>query len=182
MSQSTEASKTTDASRADAAIARINQLTEQIVAAARSAGSGFLEAYEKALQSLADFRPRDTATDQLEWVQAIADTHATFIAEVSTAYVTAAHGSTEPTPTILVDQATVDRIRRLNEQIVTSARSAGSDVLDGYEKALKDLAEFETKVTGATHLDWVQAIATAHTQFITGLGSTYVNAARAILR
>jgi hypothetical protein len=175
-------SQTTEAPQADAAVARINQMTEQIVAAARSAGSGFLEAYEKALQSLADFRPRDTATDQLEWVQAIADAHATFIAEVSSAYVTTAHGSTEPTPTVLVDQATVDRIRRLNAQIVTSAKSVSSGVLDGYEKALKDLADFETKVTGATQLDWVQAIAAAHTQFITGLGSTYSNAARAVLR
>ncbi len=34
-----------------------HQVTEHIVAAARSAGSGFLEAYEKTLQSLADFRP-----------------------------------------------------------------------------------------------------------------------------
>jgi hypothetical protein len=175
-------SQTTQAPQIGAAAARINQVTDQIVAAARSAGSGFLSGYEKALQSLADFRPRDTATAQLEWVQAIADAHATFIADVSSAYVTAAHEATEPTPTVLVDQATVDRIRRLNEQIVTRATSAGSAVLDGYEKALTDLAAFEQKITGATQLDWVQAIAAAHTQFITGLASTYATAARAVLR
>jgi hypothetical protein len=175
-------SQTNEARQVDAADARINQVTEQIVAAARSAGSGFLEAYEKALQSLADFRPRDTATDQLEWLQAIADAHATFIAEVSSAYVTAAHNATEPTPTVLVDQATVERIRRLNTQIVTSATSVGTSAVDGYEKALTDLADFETKITGATQLDWVKAIAAAHTQFVTGLASTYANAARAVLR
>jgi hypothetical protein len=118
----------------------------------------------------------------LEWVQAIADAHATFIADVSSAYVTAAHTATEPTPTVLVDQATVDRISRLNAQIVTSATSVGSNAVDGYEKALTDLAAFERKITGATQLEWVKAIAATHTQFVTGLASTYANAARAVLR
>ena len=105
-------SQTTEATQVDAAVGRINQVTEQIVAAARSAGSGFLEAYEKALESLAGFRPRDAATDQLEWVEAIAGAHATLIADVSSAYVTAASSATEPTPTVLVDQATIDRISK----------------------------------------------------------------------
>ncbi len=102
---------------------------------------------------------------------------------MSSANVTAAHNATEPTPTVLVDQATVDSDHgRLNAEIVTSATSVGSSVVDGYEKALTDLADFEPRITGATQLDWVQAIAAAHTKFVTRLASTYANAARAVLR
>src|SRR5664279_510584 len=47
------------------------------------------------------------------------------------------------------------RIRELNEQILTAAQQAGGEALDAYEKALQSLVDFEQKAAGATQLDWV---------------------------
>jgi hypothetical protein len=40
----------------------------------------------------------------------------------------------------------VQRIRELNEQIIAAAKQTGRVSLDAYERALKDLLDFEQKV------------------------------------
>jgi hypothetical protein len=163
---------------ADPAVERIKQLTDTMVAAARNAGAGVLEAHEKALRGLADFTPREPARAAFEWVQALADVHAKFIEETSSAYIAAARQARADVPAAVADQAVVKRIRDLNERILAKARDAGSNALDGYEKALGRMAEFETKIAGATQLDWVKELAASHTAFLTDVGAMYANALR----
>src|SRR2546430_5147712 len=167
--------------KAEAAIERIRQLTDKMLAAASTAGAGVLQAHQKALQGLADFTPREPARAALEWVQALAEVHAKFIEETSSAYVTAARETGAEVPAAVADAAVVKQIRDLNERILTRAREAGSNALVGYETALRGMAEFETKIAGATQLDWVKALAASHTKFLTDVGALYANALRSPL-
>ncbi len=167
--------------QAKATIERIKQLTEKMLASASTAGAGVLEAHQKALQGLAEFTPHEPARAAFEWVQALAEVHAKFIEEASSAYVTAARETRAEVPAAVADAAVVKQIRDLNERILTRARDAGSNALDGYETALRGMAEFETKIAGATQLDWVKALAASHTKFLTDVGALYANALRSPL-
>ncbi len=80
-----------------------------------------------------------------------------------------------------VEDAT-ERIRDLNERILTSAKLAGQTSLDAYEKALSSLVDFEQKAAGATQLDWVSAVADAHARFISEVSGAYVKASRELLK
>jgi hypothetical protein len=69
----------------EAAVTRINQLTERMLTADSGAGGGLAGAHEKALRSLAD-NPADLK-QPVEWVQALAAVHAKFIEEATDALV-----------------------------------------------------------------------------------------------
>jgi hypothetical protein len=79
-------------------------------------------------------------------------------------------------------EAASERIRELNERILSSAKQAGSTSLDAYEKALQSLVDFEQKAAGATQLDWVSAVADAHARFISEVSGAYVKASRELLK
>ena len=69
---------------------RIRDLNERLIESSKSAGLVTLDAYEKALQSLADFEQKVASASQLDWVSALATTHAKFISDMSTSYTKAA--------------------------------------------------------------------------------------------
>ena len=79
------------------------------------------------------------------------------------------------------DEAT-QRIRDLTEQFIASAKAAGNQSLDAYEKSLRNLVEFQEHAAGASQLDWVSNIATAHAKFVSDVSAAYVNAARDMLK
>jgi hypothetical protein len=87
------------AQQAEAAITRINQLTERMLTAARNAGGGLAGAHEKALRSLAD-NPADlkqpvewvqalAGSRQLDWPQAVARSHTKFVTDLVSMYANA---------------------------------------------------------------------------------------------
>jgi len=171
-------SETPITQQAEAAVTRINQLTERMLTADRNAGAGLAAAHEKALQSLVD-NPADLK-QPVEWVQALAEVHAKFIEEATGALVkTAGEAASDVPVTGVVDEAEAERIRGLNQQVLARASAAGAGAVDGYEKALQDMADFETKVAGNSQLDWLQAVARSHTKFVTDLASMYANAIKA---
>jgi hypothetical protein len=92
----TEHSKTSaptaslDLSSVEEASQRIRDLNERLIESFKSAGLVTLDTYEKALQSLVEFEEKVASATQLDWVSALATTHAKFIAEVSTSYTEAA--------------------------------------------------------------------------------------------
>ena len=69
---------------------RIRDLNDRLIESSKSAGAVTLDAYEKALQSLADFEQKVASASQLDWVSALAATHAKFISDMSTSYTKAA--------------------------------------------------------------------------------------------
>ena len=74
----------------EAATERVRELNEKLIGAAKNSGHVALEAYEKALQSLIDFEEKVASATQLDWVSALAATHAKFIHDVSSSYTQAA--------------------------------------------------------------------------------------------
>ena len=170
-------SETPITQQAGAAVTRINQLTERMLTADRNAGAGLATAHEKALQSLVD-NPADLK-QPVEWIQALAAVHAKFIEEATDALVkTAGEAASDVPVTGVLDEAEAQRIRSLNQQVLARASAAGAGAVDGYEKALQDMADFETKIAGNSQLDWLQAVARSHTKFVTDLASMYANAIR----
>lgn len=79
-------------------------------------------------------------------------------------------------------EETTERIRGLNEKIIESSKTAGGASLDAYEKALRNMLDFESQVADASQLDWVTAVAKAHTQFVSDVTSAYTKAARELLK
>jgi|SRR5690349_16928143 hypothetical protein len=75
-------------------------------------------------------------------------------------------------------EATVTRIRELNERLIESSKNAGRVALDAYENALKSMLDFQAQIADATQLEWVSALATTHAQFIKDVSANYVKAAR----
>ena len=80
--------------------ARIRGLNERLIASSRAAGNTTLEAYEKALESLIGLEEKVAGVSQLEWVSAIAATHAKVVRDVSAAYTKAAHELLSGAPTV----------------------------------------------------------------------------------
>jgi hypothetical protein len=78
-------------------------------------------------------------------------------------------------------EATAARIRELNERLIESSKAAGATTLDGYEKALASLVDFEQKVAGASQLEWVSALASTHATVVRNVSAAYTKAARELL-
>jgi len=69
---------------------QIRGLGEKLVESSKSAGLVTLDAYEKALKNAADLEAKAASATKLEWVSALASTHAKFVADVTSTYTDAA--------------------------------------------------------------------------------------------
>jgi predicted RNA-binding Zn ribbon-like protein len=76
----------------------------------------------------------------------------------------------------------VQRIRELTERFIQAAKAAGNVSLDAYERSLQTLVDFQEKAAGASQLDWVSSIASAHAKFMQDVSTAYVSAAREMLK
>jgi hypothetical protein len=65
------------------ALERIRELNEQILAAGREWGIGFLGAYEESLRSFADFQERSADRTDIEWVSRLVKAQADFTREIA---------------------------------------------------------------------------------------------------
>jgi hypothetical protein len=83
------ATTTTNRNTAEAATERIRDLNEQIVDAAKKAGGAYLQAYEKALESIADYQQNAARHTDIEWVSTVVDAQARFTRELAKLYVSA---------------------------------------------------------------------------------------------
>lgn len=72
------------------AAARIRELNERLIEGAKAAGLTTLDAYEKVLTSLLDFEQKLAGATQLDWVSALAQTHASMVRDLTVAYSKAA--------------------------------------------------------------------------------------------
>jgi hypothetical protein len=78
-----------DTASVEETIKRIEEMNQRLIESSKSAGRVALDAYEKALQSMLDFQEKVAGASQLDWVSALAATHAQFISDVSAAYIKA---------------------------------------------------------------------------------------------
>jgi hypothetical protein len=74
----------------DQATKRIRELNEQVLEFGRSAGLGFLEAYEQNLQTFADYQDKVADQSKIDWISNIARAQANFTREITKVYTSTA--------------------------------------------------------------------------------------------
>jgi len=65
----------------------ITDLNEQIVDAAKKAGGASLDAYERALESIAGYQEQAVKQSDVEWISTVIDAQAKFTRELTKLYV-----------------------------------------------------------------------------------------------
>jgi predicted RNA-binding Zn ribbon-like protein len=70
--------------------ARIRELNERLIESSKAAGLTTLDAYEKALASMLELEQKVAGATQLDWVGALAQTHAKFVNDITAVYTKAA--------------------------------------------------------------------------------------------
>lgn len=63
-------------------------------------------------------------------------------------------------------EAAAARVRELSEQVISQAKTNGLAWLEGYERMLRDLLEFEEQAAKSTGADWVSTLAATHANFV----------------
>jgi hypothetical protein len=81
------ATATQNKTTVDETTERIRDLNEQIIGASKKAGGAYLDAYEKALKSIADYQEQVAKQTDVEWVSTIVDAQARFTRELTKVYV-----------------------------------------------------------------------------------------------
>lgn len=66
---------------------RIRELNERIVEASKKAGGAYLDTYEKALESIADYQETVVKRSDIDWVSTIVDAQAKFTRELTKVYI-----------------------------------------------------------------------------------------------
>ncbi len=79
-------------------------------------------------------------------------------------------------------EAVSDRLRKLNERIITAGKDAGETTLTSYEKALKAIAGAVEKGPGSSEVDWISHLANTQAKFIRDLTTAWAKAARDMLK
>jgi hypothetical protein len=79
-------------------------------------------------------------------------------------------------------EAATERIRGLNEKVLTAAKQTGTMTIDTYEQTLNSLLDFSQKAADSTKVDWVSALAKSQASAITEVTNAYTMAARELLK
>ena len=69
---------------------RLRDLNERIIESSRKAGQSYVDAYEKTLNSIAEFQDRIGKASQIEWISTLAHAQADFTRNWAEAYTGAA--------------------------------------------------------------------------------------------
>jgi hypothetical protein len=78
--------------------------------------------------------------------------------------------------------ATTERIRDLNEQILDAGKKAGGAYLDAYEKSLRSIADYQASIAKQTDVEWISTVVDAQTRFTRELTKLYVSTGRELLK
>jgi hypothetical protein len=79
-------------------------------------------------------------------------------------------------------EATAERVRKLNERIISAGKQTGESTLTSYEKALKAIASAVERGPGSSEIDWVSQLATAQAKFLREFTEAWTSAARGMLK
>ena len=78
---------TTTKNQTEATSERIRDLNERILESSKKAGTAYLDAYEKALKSIADYQQSVARQTDVDWVSTVVDAQARFTRELTSLYV-----------------------------------------------------------------------------------------------
>ena len=80
-----------------------------------------------------------------------------------------------------VDAAT-QRIRELSEQVLAQAKKNGLAWLEGYERMIKSMLDFEEQAAKGTGAEWATTLATTHANFVRETSEVFLGALRQQLK
>ena len=78
--------------------------------------------------------------------------------------------------------ASVERVRGLNENMVAAVKPTGAVSLDSYEQTVTTLLDLSQKAADSTKVDWVSALAKSQASIISEVTNTYTSAVRDLLK
>jgi hypothetical protein len=81
------ATATTSKNQTEATTERIRDLNERILDAGKQAGGAYLDAYERTLESIADYQENVAKQTDVEWISTVVDAQARFTRELTKLYV-----------------------------------------------------------------------------------------------
>jgi hypothetical protein len=81
------ATTTTTKNQTEATSERIRDLNERILEASKKAGTAYLDSYEKALKSIADYQESVAKQTDVDWISTVVDAQARFTRELTNLYV-----------------------------------------------------------------------------------------------
>jgi hypothetical protein len=79
-------------------------------------------------------------------------------------------------------EATAERLRKLNERIIEAGKHTGELTLSSYEKTLKAIARAVERGPGSSDIDWISHLATSQAKFIREFTEAWTSAARGMLK
>lgn len=79
-------------------------------------------------------------------------------------------------------EAVAQRLRKLNERIITAGKDAGETTLANYEKALKAIASAVERGPGSSDIEWISQLANAQAKFLRDVTIAWTSAARDMLK
>jgi hypothetical protein len=79
-------------------------------------------------------------------------------------------------------EAAVERIRELNEQVLSFGKEAGVSFLEAYEDMVKTFADYQDKAADSTQVEWLSQAAKAQADFTRSLSKLYADSAREMLK
>jgi hypothetical protein len=79
-------------------------------------------------------------------------------------------------------EATTERIRDLNEQILDAGKKAGNAYLDAYEKTLQSIADYQETAAKQSDVEWISTVVDAQARFTRELTKVYVSTGRELLK
>jgi signal transduction protein with GAF and PtsI domain len=89
--------------------------------------------------------------------------------------------TTTPEPSGDIEAAT-QRVRDLSEQVVAQTKKNGLAWLEGYERMLKQMLEFEEQAAKGAGAEWATTLATTHANFVRETSEVFFGAMREQLK
>lgn len=85
--------------------------------------------------------------------------------------------TTTPEPSADIEAAT-QRVRDLSEQVVAQTKKNGLAWLEGYERMLKQMLDFEEQAAKGTGAEWAKTLAMTHANFVRETSEVFFGAMR----
>jgi hypothetical protein len=63
-------------------------------------------------------------------------------------------------------EAATRRVQELSDEVMSQAKKNGLAWLEGYERVLKNMLDFEEQAAKATGAEWATQLATTHANFV----------------
>jgi hypothetical protein len=79
-------------------------------------------------------------------------------------------------------EAATERVRELNDKVLTAAKQTGNRSLDTYEQTVRTVLDFGQKVADSTKVEQISELAKSQASIIAEVTNAYTQAARELLK